>query len=120
MAAAVGGSALITGAARRIGRAIALDLARAGWPGAVHYNSSAEEANAVVAEIRTAGGRAVALAADLADAGAVQRLVPATAAALGPLACLVNNASLFEIDTVATATACHDPPPRPAGVGTSG
>ena len=105
MAAAVGGSALITGAARRIGRAIALDLARAGWPVAVHYNSSAEEANAVVAEIRTAGGRAVALAADLADAGAVQRLVPATAAALGPLACLVNNASLFEIDTVETATA---------------
>ncbi len=104
MAEAARGSALITGAARRIGRAIALDLARAGWPVCVHYNASAAEAEAVVADIRAAGGRAVALAADLADANAVQRLIPAAAAALGPLACLVNNASLFEIDTVETAT----------------
>jgi NAD(P)-dependent dehydrogenase (short-subunit alcohol dehydrogenase family) len=104
MAAATAVSALVTGAARRIGRAIALDLARAGWPVAVHYNRSAAEADAVVAEIEAAGGRAVALGAELADAEAVQRLVPAAAAALGPVACLVNNASLFEIDTVETAT----------------
>ena len=104
MANSAKGSALVTGAARRIGRAIALDLAAAGWPVCVHYNASAGEAEAVVAEIKAAGGRAVALAADLADAEAVQRLIPAAAASLGPLACLVNNASLFEIDTVESAT----------------
>jgi NAD(P)-dependent dehydrogenase (short-subunit alcohol dehydrogenase family) len=98
------GSALVTGAAQRIGRAIALDLAAAGYAVAVHYNGSAAAAAAVVKEIRAVGGRATALQADLADASAVQQLIPATAAALGPLDCLVNNASLFEIDTVETAT----------------
>jgi len=58
--------ALVTGAARRIGRAIALDLARHGWAVAVHYRGSAEAAAEVVREIESGGGRAVALAADLA------------------------------------------------------
>jgi NAD(P)-dependent dehydrogenase (short-subunit alcohol dehydrogenase family) len=97
-------AALVTGAARRIGRAIALALAVDGWAVAVHYHASQAPADALVAEIAHAGGQAVALAADLADEIAVAGLVPRAVAALGPLGCLVNNASFFENDTVATAT----------------
>lgn len=91
-------AALVTGAARRIGRALALDLAAHGWGVAVHYNASDADAQAVVAEIRAAGGRAVALQADLRAADAVARLLPEATAALGPLGLLVNNASVFEPD----------------------
>ncbi len=97
-------AALVTGAAQRIGRAIALALAADGWAVAVHYRASRAAADALVAEIARGGGQAVALAADLADESAVAGLVPRAAAALGPLGCLVNNASSFENDTVATAT----------------
>lgn len=98
------GAALVTGAAKRIGRAIALDLAAAGWEIAVHYRSSRAEAEALAGEITAAGGRAVALGADLARESEAAALVPAAAKALGPLALLVNNASLFEMDKVDTAT----------------
>jgi NAD(P)-dependent dehydrogenase (short-subunit alcohol dehydrogenase family) len=101
---AVSGAALVTGAAKRIGRVIARDLAAAGWPVAVHYHRSREDADSLVAEIVAAGGRAVALAADLAREAEVETLVPRAAAALGPLACLVNNASEFVMDKVDTAT----------------
>ena len=94
---------LVTGAGRRIGRAIALDLARAGWAVAVHYNTSAEAAGQVVAEIEAGGGRAVALQAELSDEAQVENLVPDAVAALGPLGCLINNASTFENDTIETA-----------------
>lgn len=97
-------TALITGAARRIGRALALDLADAGWRVAVHYNASRDDADAVVAEIAAKGGRAVAVQADLADEAAVAGLIPAAAAALGPVTLLVNNASLFERDMPDTVT----------------
>jgi NAD(P)-dependent dehydrogenase (short-subunit alcohol dehydrogenase family) len=97
-------AALVTGAGQRIGRAIALDLATAGWAVAVHYRSSGREAEAVVGEIESAGGRAVALSCDLAQEAEVETLVARAAAKLGPLACLVNNASVFEMDQVATAT----------------
>jgi NAD(P)-dependent dehydrogenase (short-subunit alcohol dehydrogenase family) len=97
-------TALVTGAGKRIGRAIALDLARRGLAVAVHYNSSAEAAEGVVAEIRAHGGTAVALQADLADEAAVERLVPTATEALGPLGILINNASTFEYDSVASAT----------------
>lgn len=97
-------AALVTGGARRIGRALALALADAGYAVAVHYRSSRRDADAVVAEIARAGGNAVALAADLADEAAVRRLVPEAGAALGPIGVLVNNASIFENDTMATAT----------------
>jgi NAD(P)-dependent dehydrogenase (short-subunit alcohol dehydrogenase family) len=95
---------LVTGAARRIGRAIALDLARHGWAAAVHYHRSRQEAEAVAEEIRAAGGRAVALGADLAREEEIAALVPRAAEALGPLGCLVNNAARFEADTHDTAT----------------
>jgi len=95
--------ALVTGAAQRIGRAVALALAADGWAVAVHYHASRGPAEGLVAEIVGAGGRAVALAADLADENAVTALVPRAAAALGPLGCLVNNAAVFENDTAATA-----------------
>ncbi|MGE0257817.1 MAG: SDR family oxidoreductase [Alphaproteobacteria bacterium] len=97
-------AALVTGAARRIGRALALGLAEAGYGVAVHHHSSHDAAQALVAEIGRGGGKAVALAADLADEAAVRKLLPAAAAVLGPIGVLVNNASIFENDTVATAT----------------
>ena len=70
-------TALVTGAGKRIGRAIALDLAGQGWDVAVHYRSSRGEADAVVAEIERAGGRAMAFAADLDREAEVKTLVPA-------------------------------------------
>lgn len=97
-------TALVTGAAHRIGRAIALDLARHGWAVAVHYNSSLEAAADLVAEIEGFGGRAIAVGADLAIEDEVLDIIPTVADALGPIGCLINNASLFEEDTAITAT----------------
>ena len=97
-------SALVTGGARRIGRALVLALAGDGFAVAIHHHRSHKEAEALAAEIVQAGGKAVALMADLADEGAVAELLPRAAAVLGPIGCLVNNASIFENDTVATAT----------------
>ena len=91
--------ALVTGAARRIGRAIALGLARDGWDIAVHYRDSEVEASATVAEIESLGRRAVALHCDLADEAAVRQLLGRASAALGPVSCVVNNASLFDYDS---------------------
>lgn len=97
-------AALVTGAGRRIGRAIALMLGGDGWAVAVHYHGSRAEAEAVVGEIAAAGGRAVALGADLAREAEVETLVPRAAEALGPLGALVNNASVFEQDSALGAT----------------
>ncbi|SMH59741.1 SDR family oxidoreductase [Azospirillum agricola] len=97
-------AALVTGAGKRIGRAIALDLAAQGWAVAVHYRSSRADADAVVAGIERAGGRAAAFAADLGREEEVRALVPAVIDRLGPLTLLVNNASRFERDAVADAT----------------
>jgi NAD(P)-dependent dehydrogenase (short-subunit alcohol dehydrogenase family) len=93
---------LVTGGARRIGRAIVLDLAAAGHPVAIHCNRSREEAEALAATVRGRGGRAAVIAADLADAQAVARIVPEAEAALGPVGILVNNASIFEPDAPTT------------------
>ena len=97
-------TALITGAAHRIGRAVALDLAEDGWAIAVHYRNSAEAAETLLEDIAAAGGQGVALAADLADETEVLGLVPEAVARLGPLGLLVNNASLFERDEALTVT----------------
>jgi NAD(P)-dependent dehydrogenase (short-subunit alcohol dehydrogenase family) len=98
------GNALVTGAAKRIGRAIALDLAQAGWNVAVHYRNSAEEAASAVREIEAMGRRAVAIKADLARESEVAQIVPQTTAALGPLTCLINSASTFEMDDIRSMT----------------
>ncbi|CAH1663918.1 SDR family oxidoreductase [Chelatococcus asaccharovorans] len=96
--------ALVTGGARRIGRAIALRLGQAGYAVAVHYGRSRDEAEAVVAAIAAAGGRGAAVQADLAAAEAASTLVSNAVAALGPVTLLVNSASLFEPDALATIT----------------
>ncbi len=98
------GATLITGAARRIGRTIAIELARQGRPIAVHYGASKAVAEDTVGEIERAGGRAVALGADLAREEEVRALLPAVEAALGPVDCLINNAAAFERDSVASVT----------------
>jgi NAD(P)-dependent dehydrogenase (short-subunit alcohol dehydrogenase family) len=90
--------ALVTGAGRRIGRAIALGMAAAGWDIAVHYRQSAAEAEDVAAAIRRLGRRAVPLHADLADEAAARALPGQAEHLLGRLDCVVNNASLFEYD----------------------
>ena len=90
-----GRTALVTGAARRIGRAIATALAARGARVAVHYGRSAADAERLVAEVRAAGGVAETFAADLADAGAVLALADQATARLGPVDVLVNNASVF-------------------------
>ena len=97
--------ALVTGAGRRLGRAMALYLADRGYDLAVHYAASGQEAEAVAALIRAKGRRAVTLQADLLDEGATHALIPAAMQALGgPVTCLVNNASIFEYDSITSAT----------------
>jgi NAD(P)-dependent dehydrogenase (short-subunit alcohol dehydrogenase family) len=98
------GIALITGAARRIGRTIALDLARHGWCIGVHYRNSRAEGEALVREIEALGSRAALLQGDLASEKDVTTLVPRCQDALGTPDCLINNASEFLLDTVSTAS----------------
>ena len=97
-------TALVTGAGKRLGRAMALYLAERGHDVAVHYASSAAEAEAVAEEIRALGRKAVTLQADLLVEAETAALIPAAVAALGPLTVLVNNASIFEYDRIETAT----------------
>ena len=96
--------ALITGAARRIGRTIALDLAGRGFDVAIHYRQSKADADSAVGEIEGMGARAVAIAADLAKPSDVARIVPECCAALGAPVVLINNASEFHPDSVGTTT----------------
>jgi NAD(P)-dependent dehydrogenase (short-subunit alcohol dehydrogenase family) len=92
------GAALVTGAAKRIGRAVALDLAAAGWDVAVHYHGSAAAAEEVVARVQALGRKAVALKADLCREAETTTLVGRAVASLGRLRLLVNNASTFDHD----------------------
>ena len=93
--------ALVTGAAKRLGREIALTLAKAGWHIALHYRSSTQDAVDTHRAIEALGVKCVSLQADLADEEAVGRLVK-EASSLGALRCVVNNASLFEFDDAKT------------------
>lgn len=105
MASTATGSALVTGAARRIGRAIARDLAAHGWNVAVHHHTARNEARELVAEIEAGGARAVSLQADLANETETAGLVARAAERLGPITLLVNNAAIFERDEPETADA---------------
>ncbi len=97
--------ALVTGAAARLGRAMALHLAERGHDVAVHYATSDRAAATLVEEIRAIGRQAVALGADLLVESQVAPLIPRAAGALGgPVTLLVNNASIFEYDTITSAT----------------
>jgi NAD(P)-dependent dehydrogenase (short-subunit alcohol dehydrogenase family) len=98
------GAALITGAAHRIGRALALGLAEDGWTVALHYHRSAAAAVALAEEIRDRGGQAVTVGANLALEDEVLGLIPPLVDRIGPLGLLLNNASVFERDQAMTAT----------------
>lgn len=94
--------ALVTGAGKRIGKAIALALAERGWDIAVHYRHAKTEAESTAASIQSRGRRALIVQCDLADEAAVRQLLPRCREALGPVTCLINNASLFQFDSAAS------------------
>jgi len=95
---------LVTGAAKRLGRAIVLDLAGAGWNIGLHYHGSAEDAEQTAAEIRAKGVKVALLPADFSREEATAALIDQAVAALGPLTALINSASLFENDDWQSAT----------------
>ena len=99
------GGALITGAARRIGRTIALAAAKAGYDVAVHCRQPDDDTTSLIAEITGLGRKAELVVADLTDDQALLALVPRAAEAVGPLSLLVNNASLFQDDRLEDLTA---------------
>jgi NAD(P)-dependent dehydrogenase (short-subunit alcohol dehydrogenase family) len=92
-------NALITGASKRIGRAIAVDLAANGFAVAIHANGSLVDADALVAELRQSGNKAISVKADLRNFSETETLVERAADGLGPLDLLVNNASTFQNDS---------------------
>jgi NAD(P)-dependent dehydrogenase (short-subunit alcohol dehydrogenase family) len=92
---------LITGAGKRIGRAIALELAAHDWNIALHYHKSAIEAKQLAGEIKKAGAKSHLIAVDFTDKRAVENMMPSLWAEIGSLAALVNNASFFEPDSAA-------------------
>jgi NAD(P)-dependent dehydrogenase (short-subunit alcohol dehydrogenase family) len=98
------GAALVTGAGRRLGRVLALEAARAGFDVAVHYRTARDEAQAVADEIAALGRKAVVLDAELTNEDQTAGLIARAAQALGPVTLLVNSASTFEDDRLATAT----------------
>ena len=95
-----GHTALVTGASRGIGAAIAMALAEAGAAVAVNYRERADEADAVVAKIRESGGRATGIAADVSQAAAVAKMVDLAGSALGAIDILVNNAGLAIVRSI--------------------
>ncbi|RJE85779.1 SDR family oxidoreductase [Paracoccus onubensis] len=97
-------AALVTGAAKRLGRAMTLYLAGRGYDVAVHYDRSASEAEEVAARARTLGVSAITVQADLLDEAATAGLIPHVTEELGRLSVLVNNASIFDYDNIHSAT----------------
>jgi NAD(P)-dependent dehydrogenase (short-subunit alcohol dehydrogenase family) len=97
-------SVLVTGAAKRLGRAIAIELGTHGWSVAVHYNNSQAAAEETVALLHERHAHAAAINADLSMEDDTERLIERAREAVGPLTALVNNASVFENDTIATMT----------------
>src|SRR6202041_2543156 len=97
-------TALITGAAKRVGRTIAVELAQGGYDIAIHFRESEDDATALAREIERLGRRTALVQADLEDEAAVETMLPAAIAQLGPITALVNNASLFVRDEAADVT----------------
>jgi NAD(P)-dependent dehydrogenase (short-subunit alcohol dehydrogenase family) len=97
--------ALVTGAGKRIGRAISLGLAAEGWDLALHFHRSQAETEALAAEISALGVKAVAIGCDLGSADQVSGLIAECGRRLGTPTCLVNNAALFEYDDLASLDA---------------
>ena len=93
-------TALVTGGAKRVGRSICLGLAEAGYAVAVHHNSSASPADELVAEITANGGKAARVQADLSNSDQTRGLLSDAISKLGPIGLLVNNASMFEEDSL--------------------
>lgn len=89
---------LVTGAAKRLGRAIALDLARNGWNVAIHFNASEREARVTCEDVKASGVRATLVKADLGREQETADVVARAAGELGPITALVNSASAFEND----------------------
>ena len=101
----MGSVALVTGGARRIGRAIVERLAREDYAVAIHCRRSTDEAEALAAAVRAKGGEAAVVQADLAARDAAVRIMAEANRALGPIELLVNNASVFQSDEATTLTA---------------
>ena len=94
------GAILITGAAKRIGRQLALDLAAVDYDIALHFNESSREAEEVATSMRAMGRKAALVQGDLADADIAERLISSATKQIGPLTGLINNASIFEMDQI--------------------
>jgi NAD(P)-dependent dehydrogenase (short-subunit alcohol dehydrogenase family) len=94
--------ALVTGAAKRLGRSMAIALAKNGWDVAIHYGNSREAAEQTVRDIQATGQKGVALQADLSDEAQASKLISRCIEALGVPTCLVNNASLFQYDVASS------------------
>lgn len=107
MASLQGKVAIVTGASKGIGAAIARELAARGAAVAVNYSGSKEAAEKLAGEIVAAGGKAVALQANLADPAAIEPFVAAASAALGPIDILVNNAGVYEFAPIEAVTPAH-------------
>lgn len=95
-------TALVTGAAKRLGRAIACGMAKDGWDIVVHYHASEHEALETVDHIKTLGRRAVAVGCDLSVENSVRNLFTRASVSLGPISCVVNSASVFDYDDAST------------------
>ena len=98
-------TAIVTGASRGIGKAVATRLARDGFAVVVNYASNAAEADATVAEIKSAGGQAIAVKADVGNAADVERLFGETAKAFGSIDVVVNNSGIMPLSPIGKADA---------------
>ena len=96
----VRGSVLVTGGAKRIGREICLRLSEEGFSIAIHYRNSEQEANQLVEEIESSGGKAISLQCDLNDSDSVKGLINKVTESLGTVVGVVNNASIFSFDRI--------------------
>ncbi|MGA2350989.1 MAG: glucose 1-dehydrogenase [Terracidiphilus sp.] len=107
MSSLQGKVALVTGASKGIGAAIARELATRGAAVAVNYSSSKAAAEKVVAEIKAAGGKAIAVQANVSDPASIEPLVSTVATKLGPIDVLVNNAGVYEFNPIENVTPEH-------------